>query len=77
MCLSVRRGRADTDGLQVGTGVPRDSSGNPGATYRFYFNIGSVDSFERKMEEAQEDLGLPPSSWVGPSSWPWLPCCVM
>ena len=44
----------------------REASGNPGATYRFYFNIGSVDSFERKMEEAQEDMGLPPSSWVGP-----------
>ena len=43
----------------------REASGNPGATYRFYFNIGSVDSFERKMEEAQEDMGLPPSSWVG------------
>ena len=44
----------------------REASGNPGATYRFYFNIGSVDSFERKMEEAQEDMGLPPASWVGP-----------
>lgn len=43
----------------------REASGNPGATYRFYFNIGSVDSFERKMEEAQEDMGLPPASWVG------------
>ena len=28
--------------------------------YKFYFNIGSIDSFERKMEEAQEDLGWAP-----------------
>ena len=68
ICASVRRGRSDTDGLQVGTGVPREASGNPGATYRFYFNIGSVDSFERKMEEAQEDLGLAPSAWVRPTN---------
>lgn len=26
--------------------------------YKYYFNIGSVDSFEEKLEEAQEALGI-------------------
>ena len=30
-----------------------------GAQLRYYFNIGSLDSFERKMEEAQDDGGGP------------------
>ena len=32
--------------------------------YKFHFNIGSIDSFERKMEEAQEDLGWTTDSFV-------------
>lgn len=32
--------------------------------YRFYFNIGSVDAFERSLEDAQKDLGVDPSDWV-------------
>ena len=26
--------------------------------YKYYFNIGSVESFEEKLEEAQEALGI-------------------
>ncbi|KAA8516413.1 hypothetical protein F0562_016706 [Nyssa sinensis] len=29
--------------------------------YKYYFNIGSVESFEEKLEEAQEALGIDPS----------------
>lgn len=30
----------------------------------YTFNIGSVDSFERQLEQAQRDLSLPTSEWV-------------
>ncbi|KAF3636135.1 ATP-dependent zinc metalloprotease FTSH 3, mitochondrial [Capsicum annuum] len=32
--------------------------------YKFYFNIGSVESFEEKLEEAQEALGIDPHNYV-------------
>lgn len=32
--------------------------------YKYYFNIGSVESFEEKLEEAQEALGLDPHDYV-------------
>lgn len=28
------------------------------SVYKFFFNIGSIDSFERKMEEAQDEIGV-------------------
>ena len=34
------------------------------SVYKFFFNIGSIDSFERKMEDAQEDLGISPTDYV-------------
>ena len=54
--------------MQVGGGLPQPNVIGNAPTYRYYFNIGSVDSFERKMEEAQEDMGLPPTSWVRPAA---------
>jgi AFG3 family protein len=30
----------------------------------YYFLIGSVDAFERQLEQAQRDLGIPSSAWV-------------
>ncbi|KAK9810016.1 hypothetical protein WJX72_003395 [[Myrmecia] bisecta] len=55
----------------MGRGAELDSGlhSSPGAggqrsVYRFYFNIGSVDSFERKLEEAQEVLGWDPDEFV-------------
>lgn len=43
--------------------------GNPTATVptdrpKYSFHIGSVDSFERKLEEAQEALGIDPHAYV-------------
>ncbi|KAF3644475.1 ATP-dependent zinc metalloprotease FTSH 3, mitochondrial [Capsicum annuum] len=32
--------------------------------YKYYFNIGSVESFEEKLEEAQEALGIDPHYYV-------------
>lgn len=37
--------------------------GNRGQ-YKYYFNIGSVESFEEKLEEAQETLGIDPHDFV-------------
>lgn len=36
----------------------------PSSQHKFNFNIGSIDSFERKMEEAQEALGLDPNEFI-------------
>ncbi|WOL04776.1 ATP-dependent zinc metalloprotease FTSH 8, mitochondrial-like [Canna indica] len=32
--------------------------------YKYYFNIGSLESFEEKLEEAQEALGIDPHNYV-------------
>lgn len=32
--------------------------------YKYYFNIGSVESFEEKLEEAQEALGIDPHDYI-------------
>ncbi|XP_051120501.1 ATP-dependent zinc metalloprotease FTSH 10, mitochondrial-like [Andrographis paniculata] len=32
--------------------------------YKYYFNIGSIESFEEKLEEAQEALGIDPHDFV-------------
>jgi len=43
-------------------------SGSPakgnGGQYKYYFNIGSVESFEEKLEEAQETLGIDSHDFV-------------
>lgn len=31
---------------------------------QYYFSIGSIDSFDRKLEDAQRQLGIPPSEFV-------------
>ncbi|XP_039163347.1 ATP-dependent zinc metalloprotease FTSH 10, mitochondrial [Eucalyptus grandis] len=47
---------------------PKSGSGNVarghGGQYKYYFNIGSVESFEEKLEEAQEALGVDPHDYV-------------
>ena len=47
-------GQADGGMQPSGTAAPGQSS----SQYKYYFNIGSIDSFERKMEEAQQSFGL-------------------
>ncbi|XP_038684794.1 ATP-dependent zinc metalloprotease FTSH 10, mitochondrial-like isoform X3 [Tripterygium wilfordii] len=40
------------------------TGGSNGCQYKYYFNIGSVESFEEKLEEAQEVLGIDPHDYV-------------
>lgn len=35
-----------------------------GGQYKYYFNIGSVESFEEKLEEAQEAIGIDTHDYV-------------
>ena len=60
----VRTGATAGGGSQgdLQTGLPSSSSSSSSAedssVYKYFFNIGSIDSFERKMEEAQEAFGV-------------------
>mmetsp|Transcript_39758 Transcript_39758/g.71363 ORF Transcript_39758/g.71363 Transcript_39758/m.71363 type:complete len:873 (-) Transcript_39758:137-2755(-) len=50
------------------------AQGNSGGVYKYYFNIGSVESFERKLEDAQSALGWSsdefiPVTYVSELSW--------
>ncbi|GLT43353.1 hypothetical protein SLA2020_173120 [Shorea laevis] len=49
----------DVQGPMNGT-----SARGRGGQYKYYFNIGSVESFEEKLEEAQETLGIDPHDYV-------------
>ena len=42
---------------------PRSSPPSAGR-YKYFFNIGSVESFEQKLEEAQDALGIDPHEYV-------------
>ncbi|KAK9805904.1 hypothetical protein WJX73_003524 [Symbiochloris irregularis] len=55
----IRPGSQRSTELETGTPQPAAPS-----TYKFCFNIGSIESFERKMEEAQDDLGISPNNYV-------------
>ncbi len=48
---------ADSAGAAASSGQPGQVPGAPQGAYKFFFNIGSVDSFEAKMMEAQESFG--------------------
>ncbi|XP_071916487.1 ATP-dependent zinc metalloprotease FTSH 8, mitochondrial-like isoform X2 [Coffea arabica] len=49
------------EGAPFGSSNP---SGENTSRYKYYFNIGSVESFEEKLEEAQEALGIDPHDYV-------------
>ncbi|RYR23090.1 hypothetical protein HN51_034080 [Arachis hypogaea] len=53
--------RNQTDGEAVEGTLPGNGTGGQ---YKFYFNIGSVKYFEKKLEAAQEALGLDPHDYV-------------
>ena len=48
---------AEGAGPAASPGQATQAPGAPQGAYKFFFNIGSVDSFEAKMMEAQEQLG--------------------
>ncbi|KAL8225235.1 hypothetical protein R6Q57_017792 [Mikania cordata] len=52
-----------TDGSIEGTTIDSTSKVNT-SQYKYYFNIGSVESFEEKLEEAQEALGIDSHDYV-------------
>ncbi|CAI9108135.1 OLC1v1007663C1 [Oldenlandia corymbosa var. corymbosa] len=60
--------RLSDDGAEEKSGYGGPSIGTPSkgnaGQYRYYFNIGSVESFEEKLEEAQELLGIDPHDYV-------------
>lgn len=49
------------EGAPFGSSNP---SGENTGHYKYYFNIGSVESFEEKLEEAQEALGIDPHDYI-------------
>ncbi|KAK0635406.1 peptidase family M41-domain-containing protein [Bombardia bombarda] len=54
---------------------PDSAAGNP--QFHYYFSIGSVDAFERKLDEAQSELGIPsteriPVSYATEGMWTGL-----
>lgn len=59
---SSPRNQADSE-LMEGPASSTSSRGHSGH-YRYYINIGSVESFEEKLEEAQELLGVDPHEFV-------------
>ncbi len=46
----------------VRTMYPDSQAANPNFSY--YFSIGSIDAFERRLDEAQNELGVPPSERI-------------
>ncbi|PSS14233.1 ATP-dependent zinc metalloprotease FTSH 10 like, partial [Actinidia chinensis var. chinensis] len=57
-----------SDDFVGGTVVQGPANGAPAkgnkSQYKYYFNIGSIESFEEKLEEAQEALGIDPPDYV-------------
>lgn len=45
---------------------PKNGNGSKGHSghYKYYFTIGSVETFEEKLEEAQEALGIDPHNYI-------------
>ena len=71
--LNGHRVRVDLHREAVGRTYPESPAQH--GNFRYYFSIGSVEAFERKMEDAQNDLGIPSSERI-PVSYmnetPWL-----
>ncbi|RXI04342.1 hypothetical protein DVH24_038616 [Malus domestica] len=57
---SSPRGQTSEEVVQ-GPGTPARANGGQ---YKYYFNIGSVESFEEKLEDAQEALGIDSHDFV-------------
>ncbi|KAI4334543.1 hypothetical protein L6164_019223 [Bauhinia variegata] len=53
-----------TDGDVVHGPVNGTHARGNGGQYKYYFTIGSVESFEEKLEEAQQALGIDPHDYV-------------
>lgn len=51
-------------GDNASTGGIRGPMGREPGVYKYYFNIGSVDAFEKSMQEAQQSNGIDSADWV-------------
>ncbi|CAK7342848.1 unnamed protein product [Dovyalis caffra] len=60
---SLQDANQHSDDVTKGPATGTPSRRNVGQ-YKFYFNIGSVESFEEKLEEAQHALGIDPHDFV-------------
>ena len=52
------------NGSQVRVELHPDAAQGDNANRTYIFTIGSVESFEKKLEEAQDQLGIPPSERI-------------
>lgn len=70
--VNGQRVRVDLHREAVGRAYPESPAQN--GNFRYYFSIGSVEAFEKKMEDAQNDLGIPsseriPVSYMNETPW--------
>ncbi|KAK3684776.1 peptidase family M41-domain-containing protein [Podospora appendiculata] len=56
------RVRVELNRDAVNSMYPDSVAGNP--LFHYYFSIGSVDAFERRLDEAQNELGIPSSERI-------------
>ena len=71
--LNRNRVRVDLHREETGRMYPESPAQH--GNFRYYFTIGSVEAFERRLEDAQNELGIPSSERI-PVSYvdevPWL-----
>ncbi|EKG17351.1 Peptidase M41 [Macrophomina phaseolina MS6] len=60
--VSGSRARVHLHREAVASVYPDSPAVNP--NFHYYFTIGSVEAFERKMDEAQDQLGIPPTERI-------------
>lgn len=70
----INRHRVRVDLHREATGRMYPESPAQHGNFRYYFSIGSVEAFERQLEEAQNSLGIPsseriPVSYVNETGW--------
>ena len=70
--LNRHRVRVELNREAVGRMYPESPAQH--ANFRYYFSIGSVEAFERKLEDAHNELGIPsseriPVSYVDEGRW--------
>ena len=70
----INRQRVRVDLHREATGQMYPESPAQHANFRYYFSIGSVEAFERQLEDAQNSIGIPsseriPVSYVNETGW--------
>ncbi|AEO56336.1 hypothetical protein MYCTH_2301126 [Thermothelomyces thermophilus ATCC 42464] len=62
LVVADKRVRVELNRDAVRAMYPDSQAANPNFVY--YFSIGSVDAFERRLDEAQNELGIPPNERI-------------